>query len=29
MMDARDALDVGPLPSGVEDPSYVNSWRTQ
>ena len=27
MLDARDALDVGVLPVGVENPDYVNSWR--
>ncbi len=29
MLDARDALDVGSLPQGIEDASYVNSWRTE
>ena len=28
MVDARDALVVGDLPAGVENPDYVNSWRT-
>ena len=28
MLDARDALEVGALPEGVENPDYVNSWRT-
>ncbi|HTZ80815.1 MAG TPA: homogentisate 1,2-dioxygenase [Stellaceae bacterium] len=27
MLDARDALDIGSLPQGVEDVAYVNSWR--
>jgi homogentisate 1,2-dioxygenase len=27
MLDARDALDVAPLPAGVEWPGYVDSWR--
>lgn len=27
MIDARDALDVAPLPDGVEWPGYVDSWR--
>ena len=27
MIDARDALDVAPLPHGVEWPGYVDSWR--
>ena len=29
MLDARDALEVAPLPAGVENPDYVYSWRTQ
>jgi homogentisate 1,2-dioxygenase len=29
MIDAREALEVGALPEGVENPDYVNSWRTQ
>jgi homogentisate 1,2-dioxygenase len=28
MIDARDALDVAPLPAGVEWTGYVDSWRT-
>jgi len=28
MLDARDALEIGSLPQGIEDPEYVNSWRT-
>ena len=28
MLDARDALEIGSLPQGIEDPDYVNSWRT-
>jgi homogentisate 1,2-dioxygenase len=28
MIDARDALEVGPLPEGVENIAYVSSWRT-
>jgi homogentisate 1,2-dioxygenase len=28
MLDARDALDVGPLPAGVEFTGYVDSWNT-
>ena len=28
MIDARDALDVAPLPEGVEWAGYVDSWRT-
>ena len=28
MVDTRDALTVGGLPAGVENPDYVNSWRT-
>jgi homogentisate 1,2-dioxygenase len=27
MVDARDALETGPLPEGVEWPGYVDSWR--
>ncbi|MBI4204257.1 MAG: homogentisate 1,2-dioxygenase [Betaproteobacteria bacterium] len=27
MVDARDALDVAPLPEGVEWPGYVDSWK--
>ena len=27
MLDARDALEVGPLPAGVEFAGYVDSWR--
>ncbi len=27
MVDARDALDIGTLPDGVEWPGYVDSWR--
>jgi hypothetical protein len=26
MIDTRDALQVGELPSGVEDIDYVKSW---
>ena len=28
MIDTRDGLDVAQLPAGVEDPDYVNSWRS-
>jgi homogentisate 1,2-dioxygenase len=28
-LDARDALEVAPLPPGVEDPDYVYSWRAK
>jgi homogentisate 1,2-dioxygenase len=28
MLDARDALEIGKLPPGVEVEEYVNSWRT-
>jgi homogentisate 1,2-dioxygenase len=27
MIDTRDALDVAPLPEGVEWPGYVDSWK--
>ena len=27
MIDARDPLDVAPLPEGVEWPAYVDSWK--
>ena len=27
MLDTRDALEIGTLPDGVENPDYVNSWR--
>ncbi len=27
MIDARDALEVAPLPEGIEWPGYVNSWK--
>ena len=27
MLDTRDALEIGALPEGVENPDYVNSWR--
>jgi homogentisate 1,2-dioxygenase len=27
MIDARDALEIAPLPEGVEWPGYVDSWR--
>ena len=27
MLDTRDALEVGALPAGVENPDYVDSWR--
>lgn len=27
MIDARDALDVAPLPEGIEWPGYVDSWK--
>ena len=27
MVDARDALDIGPLAEGVENVDYVNSWN--
>jgi len=26
MLDTRDALEIGPLPEGVENHAYVNSW---
>ena len=29
MVDARDTLEVGALPPGVELPDYVNSWNTK
>jgi homogentisate 1,2-dioxygenase len=29
MLDARDALEIGRLPAGVEVEDYVNSWRTE
>jgi homogentisate 1,2-dioxygenase len=29
MLDARDALELGALPPGVEVEDYVNSWRTE
>jgi homogentisate 1,2-dioxygenase len=29
MVDARDALEIGKLPPGVEVEDYVNSWRTE
>ncbi len=29
MLDARDALEIGKLPPGVEVESYVNSWCTE
>ena len=29
MLDARDALEIGRLPAGVEVEEYVNSWRTE
>jgi homogentisate 1,2-dioxygenase len=29
MLDARDALELAPLPEGVEWPGYVDSWRGQ
>jgi len=29
MLDARDALEIGKLPPGVEFEGYVNSWRTE
>jgi len=28
MIDTRDPLDVGEAASTVENPAYVNSWRT-
>ena len=28
MIDARDALDIAPLPEGVEWTGYVDSWKT-
>lgn len=28
MIDTRDALDLHPLPDGIEWPGYVESWRT-
>jgi homogentisate 1,2-dioxygenase len=28
MIDARDALDVTPLPDGVECQEYVDSWKS-
>jgi homogentisate 1,2-dioxygenase len=27
MLDTRDALEIGALPEGVENPDYVDSWR--
>ena len=27
MVDARDALDIGPMPEGVEWAGYVDSWK--
>jgi homogentisate 1,2-dioxygenase len=29
MIDARDPLEVGEAAATVENPDYVNSWRTQ
>jgi homogentisate 1,2-dioxygenase len=29
MIDARDALELAPLPEGVERPDYVDSWRAE
>ena len=29
MVETRDALEVGPLPDGVELPDYVNAWKSQ
>jgi homogentisate 1,2-dioxygenase len=29
MVDTRDALEVGPLPPGVEWPGYVDSWKAK
>jgi homogentisate 1,2-dioxygenase len=29
MIDARDPLDVAPLPEGVEWPAYVDSWKAE
>ena len=29
MIDTRDALEVGPLPAGVEWDGYVDSWKTR
>ena len=29
MVDTRDALEVGPLPDGVEWTGYVDSWKTK
>jgi homogentisate 1,2-dioxygenase len=29
MIDARDPLDVAPLPEGVEWPGYVDSWKSE
>jgi homogentisate 1,2-dioxygenase len=28
MVDTRDALEVGDLPEDLEDPDYVNSWKS-
>ena len=28
MIDTRDALEVAPLPDGIENPDYVKSWQT-
>jgi homogentisate 1,2-dioxygenase len=27
MIDTRDAVEIAPLPQGVEWPGYVESWR--
>lgn len=29
MIDARDAIDIAPLPDGVEFTGYVDSWKTK
>ena len=29
MIDTRDPLDIGASAASVENPDYVNSWRTQ
>jgi homogentisate 1,2-dioxygenase len=29
MIDARYPVEIAPLPAGVEQPDYVNSWKTK
>jgi homogentisate 1,2-dioxygenase len=29
MIDARDAVEIAPLPEGVEQPGYVDSWKAK